>query len=181
MGGLSALNSHTAYIQGIFDDVGGEAESVDLLDGRLKFFGGAAIGIILKDGVDGGAQALGVEFAAGHDDAGSAGGDAGGDSGLVVADGDADQRNAFGERLERGVDAGMGDDDGCPLDEFQLGRVFDDDGIAAEDAETFAVEAGAERDDELHGKIGTGGGNDAEDVFRTVLEGRCCGSTNGPV
>ena len=62
------------------------------------------------------------------------------------------------------------DDDGCPLDEFQLGRVFDDDGIAAEDAETFAVEAGAERDDELHGKIGTGGGNDAEDVFRTVLE-----------
>jgi hypothetical protein len=134
MGGLSALNSHTAYIQGIFDDVGGEAESVDLLDGRLKFFGGAAIGIILKDSAHGGVQTPGIELMAGHNYARSARGDTGGDSGLVVADGDAYERDALCEGLERGVDAGMRDDDGCPLDQLQLRRVFDDDGIAGENA-----------------------------------------------
>jgi len=134
MGGLSALNSHTAYIQGIFDDVGGEAESVDLLDGRLKFFGGAAIGIILKDSAHCSVEATGTELLTGYDYARSARGNAGGDSGLVIADGDAYERHALGERLECGVDAGMGDDDGRSLDELQLRRIFDDDGIAGEGA-----------------------------------------------
>ena len=156
--------------EGIFDDVGGAVESIELLDGDLELLRGLTIRLVHEDGVHGGLQAFLVELAARDDYACSTSGHAGGDSGLVVANGNADQGYAFGEGLERGVNAGVGDDDGCAFDEIELRRVFDDDGIAGEGAEAFTVEARAKRHDQLHRQLGAGGGNGLEDAFRPVLE-----------
>jgi len=52
--------------------------------------------------------------------------DAGGDSGLVVAERECDERDAFSERFEDGIESSMGDADGCVLEEVELRGVADD-------------------------------------------------------
>jgi hypothetical protein len=119
-------------VEGLFDDVGGSVEAVDLLHLGLDAAGCGAVSGVVEGLADGFAQAGGVELAAWDDDAGSAGGDASSYAGLVVALRERDQGNAFGEGFEDGVEAHVGDDGGGALDELQLRRVGDDDRVAGE-------------------------------------------------
>lgn len=157
--------------EGVLDDVGGAFEWIDLLHGGLDFAGGGAVLVLFEDCLDGGAETGGVELAAGDYDPGSSGCDSGGYSGLVVAVRESDEGDAFGEGLEDGVEAGVGDDGGGAFDEFELRGVGNDDGVAGELAEACWVEAASEGEDELGVEARAGFGDGFEDGFGAVLEG----------
>ncbi len=132
---------------------------------------GGSIFFLFQYCCEGGTQAVCVQPAQWDDDGGSAGGSAGRYSGLVVAEGDGDERNAFGEGFEDGVESGVGDDGGCALEEFELRGVADDDGIAGEGTEPGGVESASERDRELSVETGATCSDGFESCFGTVLEG----------
>ena len=77
--------------------------------------------------------------------------------------GNGDEGDAFGERFEYRVQAGVGDDGGGAFEKLELRGVADDDWIAGQGAEAGGVEAAAEGEDELDIVAGACFGDGAED------------------
>jgi hypothetical protein len=159
-------------VQGVFDDVDGCFESVDFLQCGLQAAGGCSVLAVFEDGSGCAAQTSDVQLSSWDDDAGAVSFDACRYAGLVVAEGDGYERDALGERLEHGVEAGVGDDGGGSFEELELWSVADDKGISQEGSETGGTEsATAEGEDELNAEAGACFGDGSEDVLGAVLEG----------
>jgi len=85
------------YFECVFDDVGGPHFAVDCLHGVFDCGGCGTVALLLKNELESGTQACGAQLGWGEDDACASSGDARGYSRLIVAEGDGDERYAFGE------------------------------------------------------------------------------------
>ena len=158
-------------MQSVFDDVDGCFESVDFLHCSLQAVGGCPVLPVFEDGSGCAAQAPDVQLSSWDDDAGAVSFDACCYAGLVVADGDGYERDAFGERLEHGIEAGVGDNGGGSFEELKLRSVADDKGISREGSETGGFDSATEGEDELNAEAGACFGDGSEDLPGAVLEG----------
>lgn len=157
-------------VQRCIHDVRGLIQGVDLPHRRLEMTRGGTVVRAAQEGFDCRTQSLRGEFAPGDHDACSLRGDAGGDSRLVIAKRDAHEGHAFGERFERGVETGVGDDGGGALHDIELRGVANDERITWQRAEGCRIEAAAERDHELKIETDACLGDLAKDVLCAVLQ-----------
>jgi len=158
-------------VQSVFDDVDGCFESVDFLHRGLQAAGSCPVLPVFEDGSGCAAQARDAQLSSWDDDAGAVSFDACRYAGLVVAEGDGYERDALGERLEHGIEAGVGDDGGGSFEELELRSVADDKGISREGSEAGGFDSATKGEDKLNAEAGACFGDGSEDVPGAVLEG----------
>lgn len=163
----------------MLDDGGGFGEAVGFADCVGETAGGGAEVGFCEDLGDGVAEGFRGGVWGGDVEAGAGPGDAGGDAGLVMRDGDGDHGHAGGEAFEGGVHASVGDHEGGAMEHFQLRGEGDGEDVGRERGGEIEVRCAALGEDELDIEAVDGGEEHAVEFEVGVLGGAEAGVDEG--